>query len=138
MSRGWNLAWQYRQGTAFVLDVCRAEAALASSFFPCPNPSSAQESLVETICNSLADVLRPQYIQLHSIDDLADLVDVLRLAVHADAQTPGAGAARQLLQPTVARITCDVQERLLFRASGHPPPPPLPLCALSPFVLWCT
>jgi hypothetical protein len=110
-----------RQASAYLLDVCRAEAALAAPLFPGPEPAPPQHHLVEALCHVLLDTLRPRYIQLQGVDDLADLVDVLRSALAADAHTPGAGSARQLMQPAFERLTADVQARLMFRAAVRRP-----------------
>lgn len=88
-----------------------------TTFFPAPEPTPAQAQLVETLCNALYDALRPQYIQLRDTDDLADLVDVLRQVVHADAMSHRDTPAGRLLEPTVQRIVSDVQGRLMFRAA---------------------
>jgi hypothetical protein len=105
-----------RHGCAYLLDVARSEAALVATFFPGPEASGNLASLIESLCNALYDSLRPQFIQLHSLDDLADLVLVLRDAVRADAASHRDAPSSVLLESTVRRITADVQERLLFRA----------------------
>lgn len=101
----------------YVLDVCRAELQLAAAFFRTAHHPSAQADLIESVCSVLADVLRPQYIQLRALDDLVDLVDVLRQAVAADALAHRSSRAARSAEAAVFRIMHDVQERLIFRAA---------------------
>eukprot|EP00892_Ulva_mutabilis_P010098 jgi/Ulvmu1/7460/UM037_0003.1 len=107
-----------RRGVEHVLDVCRAELQLAAGFFRSAHHPSAQADLVEAACNVLADVLRPQYIQLRALDDLVDLVAVLRDAVAADALAHRDSRAARTAEAAVFRIMHDVQERLIFRAAA--------------------
>ena len=106
-----------RQGVEYVLDVCRAELQLAAAFFHTTHHPTAQADLIEAVCSVLADVLRPQYIQLRELDDLGDLVGVLRQAVAADALAHRSSRAARSAEAAVFRIMHDVQERLIFRAS---------------------
>lgn len=87
-----------------------------ATFFPAQAASGHLANLIESLCNALYDSLRPQYIQLHAPDDLADLVLVLREAVRAEAASHRDAPSTVLLEAVVQRITADVQERLLFRA----------------------
>lgn len=100
-----------------MLEVCRSELQLAAAFFRTAHHPTAQADLIEGACTVLADVLRPQYIQLRALDDLVDLVAVLREAVEADALAHRSSRAARTAEAAVFRIMHDVQERLIFRAS---------------------
>jgi hypothetical protein len=107
-----------RSGVAHVMDTCRAELQLVSAFFQEPLHPSAQSGLVEAVCNVLYDAMRPQYIQLQSLDELVDIIDVLQKAAAGEVgNQSGLDASMTLLEGAVSRVKEDVQERLIFRAA---------------------
>ena len=48
--------------------------------------SSGLEALMEPLCMALYDALRPAFIVLQRLEDLAELVDILKQEVHSIAR----------------------------------------------------
>ena len=63
----------------------------------------------------LYDALRPALIAVQSLDELCELVDILKHEV-LDEQLGRRGEAVAPLRPTLVRALADVQERVTFRA----------------------
>jgi hypothetical protein len=75
-----------RAGCEHLLRVCQLEAQLFEQFFP--KARSAAEhlaALTDPLCTLLYDVLRPAIIGLHDVDELCELVDVLKHEVGIEA-----------------------------------------------------
>ncbi|KAG1657780.1 hypothetical protein FOA52_012858 [Chlamydomonas sp. UWO 241] len=126
-----------RNGCEHLLRVGQLEAQLFEQFFsPSSRPgapptngsssssaaaaSSATDHLVpvmEPLCNVLYDVLRPLVVQLADVDELCELVDILKHEVLGD-QLRRRGPGADALVPTLSRTLADVQERLIFRAQA--------------------
>ena len=117
-------------------------AAPATPSGPPSSSSSSGEQLVqvmEPLCGVLYDVLRPLVVQLQDMDELCELVDILKhevsegylplTAYHHSRplaswlgphqvlgdQLSRRGPGAEALVPTLSRTLADVQARLIFR-----------------------
>ncbi|GAX72672.1 hypothetical protein CEUSTIGMA_g128.t1 [Chlamydomonas eustigma] len=83
-------------------------------------PSTSSEQLIqvmEPLCTVLYDVLRPLVVQLQEVDELCELVDILKHEVLGD-QLKRKGPSVEALVPTLSRTLADVQARLIFRCQA--------------------
>ncbi|XP_033984535.1 conserved oligomeric Golgi complex subunit 3 isoform X2 [Trematomus bernacchii] len=101
-----------RSGCAFMVHVCQDEHQLFNEFFSKPTP--ALDELLEKLCLSLYDVLRPLIIHIIHLETLSELCSILKNEmledhVHNNASQLGSfdGLVKQMLE--------DVQERLVYR-----------------------
>ncbi|KAK4831390.1 hypothetical protein QYF61_017521, partial [Mycteria americana] len=101
-----------RSGCAFMVHVCQDEHQLYNEFFTRPTPKL--DELLEKLCLSLYDVLRPMIIHVIHLETLSELCGILKNEMLEDhvqnnAEQLGAFAAgvKQMLE--------DVQERLVYR-----------------------
>uniref|UniRef100_A0A8C9WXK3 Conserved oligomeric Golgi complex subunit 3 n=1 Tax=Sander lucioperca TaxID=283035 RepID=A0A8C9WXK3_SANLU len=101
-----------RSGCAFMVHVCQDEHQLYKEFFSKPTPKL--DELLENLCLSLYDVLRPLIIHIIHLETLSELCSILKNEmledhVHNNATQLGAFDAlvKQMLE--------DVQERLVYR-----------------------
>ncbi|XP_010771833.1 conserved oligomeric Golgi complex subunit 3 isoform X2 [Notothenia coriiceps] len=101
-----------RSGCAFMVHVCQDEHQLYNEFFSKPTP--ALDELLEKLCLSLYDVLRPLIIHIIHLETLSELCSILKNEmledhVHNNASQLGSfdGLVKQMLE--------DVQERLVYR-----------------------
>uniref|UniRef100_A0A8C3LFS2 Conserved oligomeric Golgi complex subunit 3 n=1 Tax=Chrysolophus pictus TaxID=9089 RepID=A0A8C3LFS2_CHRPC len=101
-----------RSGCAFMVHVCQDEHQLYNEFFTKPTPKL--DELLEKLCLSLYDVLRPMIIHVIHLETLSELCGILKNEMLEDhvqnnAEQLGAFAAgvKQMLE--------DVQERLVYR-----------------------
>ncbi|XP_053937399.1 conserved oligomeric Golgi complex subunit 3 isoform X2 [Cuculus canorus] len=101
-----------RSGCAFMVHVCQDEHQLFNEFFTKPTPKL--DELLEKLCLSLYDVLRPMIIHVIHLETLSELCGILKNEMLEDhvqnnAEQLGAFAAgvKQMLE--------DVQERLVYR-----------------------
>ncbi|XP_072266122.1 conserved oligomeric Golgi complex subunit 3 isoform X2 [Pyxicephalus adspersus] len=101
-----------RSGCAFMVHVCQDEHQLFNEFFTKPTPKL--DVLLEKLCLSLYDVLRPLIIHIVHLETLSELCGILKIEMIEDhvqnnAEQLGAFAAlvKQMLE--------DVQERLVYR-----------------------
>lgn len=143
--RSEDLPLLLRKGCEQLVRVCNLEAQLFEQFFPGsravasstggaasgprslagtgsapgPNPSSAEVlvPLLEPLVTTLYDVLRPILVQLQDIDELCELVDILKHEVLGEQMGRRSGAA-EALRPILARVLADVQQRLIFRCQA--------------------
>eukprot|EP00798_Chlamydomonas_sp_ICE-L_P008686 gene8686-34133_t len=68
-----------RNGCEHLMRVCQLESQLFEQFFPASKDSTEQLTpLMEPLCTVLYDVLRPLVVQIHEIDELCELVDILK------------------------------------------------------------
>ncbi|XP_068602288.1 conserved oligomeric Golgi complex subunit 3 [Brachionichthys hirsutus] len=117
-----------RSGCAFMVHVCQDEHQLYNEFFCKPSPKL--DELLEKLCVSLYDVLRPLIIHIIHLETLSELCSILKNEmledhVHNNASQLGAfdAVVKQMLE--------DVQERLVYRThvyiqtdiSGYKPAP---------------
>uniref|UniRef100_A0A4W6CNE8 Conserved oligomeric Golgi complex subunit 3 n=1 Tax=Lates calcarifer TaxID=8187 RepID=A0A4W6CNE8_LATCA len=101
-----------RSGCAFMVHVCQDEHQLYNEFFSKPTPKL--DELLEKLCLSLYDVLRPLIIHIIHLETLSELCSILKNEmledhVHNNASQLGAfdAVVKQMLE--------DVQERLVYR-----------------------
>uniref|UniRef100_A0A665TUX1 Conserved oligomeric Golgi complex subunit 3 n=1 Tax=Echeneis naucrates TaxID=173247 RepID=A0A665TUX1_ECHNA len=101
-----------RGGCAFMVHVCQDEHQLYNEFFSKPTPQL--DELLEKLCLSLYDVLRPLIIHIIHLETLSELCSILKNEmledhVHNNAAQLGAfdAVVKQMLE--------DVQERLVYR-----------------------
>lgn len=106
-----------RAGCAYISQVCQAERHLYEHFFPSASThQQALVSLMDSIGAFLHDVIRPCYLSLSDLHDLAELVGVLQNEVMQGSHRDDGSV--DLLQPFTSRMVADVQERLIFRAQA--------------------
>ncbi|CAL8322159.1 unnamed protein product [Merluccius merluccius] len=101
-----------RSGCAFMVHVCQDEHQLYNEFFTKPTPNL--DELLEKLCLSLYDVLRPLIIHVVHLETLSELCGILKNEmledhVHNNADQLGA------LDTVVKQMLEDVQERLVYR-----------------------
>ena len=73
------------------LQVCQMEHQLFEAFFPASTVAGAPglEALMDPLCTILYDALRPAFITLQPLEELCELVDILKHEVRiATAQSP--------------------------------------------------
>lgn len=117
-----------RSGCAFMAHVCQDEHQLYSEFFS--KPTAKLDELLEKLCLSLYDVLRPLIIHVVHLETLSELCGILKNEmledhVHNNAVQLGA------FEAVVKQMLEDVQERLVYRThiyiqtdiSGYSPAP---------------
>ena len=78
-----------------LLQVCQLESQLFEQFFPGSKDSLEQLApLMEPLCTVLYDVLRPVVVQMQEVDELCELVDILKHEVRGWTQHTLAVACR--------------------------------------------
>ncbi|KAF5841503.1 hypothetical protein DUNSADRAFT_12670 [Dunaliella salina] len=104
-----------RTGCEHLLRACQLEAQLFEQFFPsASNVPDRLTALSEPLCTLLYDALRPPIIMLQDIDELCEMVDILKHEVLGDQLTKR-GSGGEALRPMLTRTLADVQERLIYR-----------------------
>ncbi|XDV29858.1 hypothetical protein PO909_032892 [Leuciscus waleckii] len=101
-----------RSGCAFMVHVCQDEHQLYNEFFS--KPSSKLDELLEKLCLSLYDVLRPLIIHVVHLETLSELCGILKnemLEDHVQNNVVQLSAFDAL----VKQMLEDVQERLVYR-----------------------
>ncbi|DBB10820.1 hypothetical protein WJX82_004700 [Trebouxia sp. C0006] len=105
-----------REGWGYLMQVCQYEHQLFDHFFPGADPEgSSLAPLMDPLATILYDALRPQFIHIHALDELCEIVDILTHEV-VEEQMGRRGEAVHPLRPVLHRTLADVQERLTFRA----------------------
>ncbi|KAG8452311.1 hypothetical protein GDO86_004207, partial [Hymenochirus boettgeri] len=101
-----------RSGCAFMVHVCQDEHQLYNEFFTKPTPKL--DELLEKLCLSLYDVLRPLIIHIVHLETLSELCGILKsemLEDHVQNNVEHLGA----FAAVVKQMLEDVQERLVYR-----------------------
>ncbi|KAJ8378332.1 hypothetical protein AAFF_G00243520, partial [Aldrovandia affinis] len=101
-----------RSGCAFMVHVCQDEHQLYNEFFTKPSPRL--DELLEKLCLSLYDVLRPLIIHVVHLETLSELCGILKndmLEDHVHNNVGQLGA----FDAVVKQMLEDVQERLVYR-----------------------
>ncbi|XP_076119779.1 conserved oligomeric Golgi complex subunit 3 [Alosa pseudoharengus] len=101
-----------RSGCAFMVHVCQDEHQLYNEFFS--KPTSKLDELLEKLCLSLYDVLRPLIIHVIHLETLSELCSILKnemLEDHVHNNVGQLGA----FEAVVKQMLEDVQERLVYR-----------------------
>eukprot|EP01025_Chloroclados_australasicus_P038144 TRINITY_DN3909_c1_g1_i6.p1 TRINITY_DN3909_c1_g1~~TRINITY_DN3909_c1_g1_i6.p1 ORF type:complete len:593 (-),score=70.94 TRINITY_DN3909_c1_g1_i6:35-1813(-) len=117
-----SLADLMRQGCTYLVEVCRQEVALFKNFFPSSDVENSElGALIDPLCMLLYDLVRPQIIQLIDLEDLIQLLEILRLEIIDEQLATNGGqedVATRPLRPMLERIVADVQERLIYRTQA--------------------
>uniref|UniRef100_A0A8D3C4L0 Conserved oligomeric Golgi complex subunit 3 n=1 Tax=Scophthalmus maximus TaxID=52904 RepID=A0A8D3C4L0_SCOMX len=101
-----------RSGCAFMVHVCQDEHQLFNEFFSKPTPKL--DEMLEKLCLSLYDVLRPLIIHIIHLETLSELCSILKnemLEDHVQNNAAQLGA----FDAMVKQMLEDVQERLVYR-----------------------
>ncbi|KAM5181537.1 conserved oligomeric Golgi complex subunit 3 isoform 2-T2 [Mantella aurantiaca] len=101
-----------RSGCAFMVHVCQDEHQLFNEFFTKPTPKL--DVLLEKLCLSLYDVLRPLIIHIVHLETLSELCGILKIEMledHVQNNVDQLGA----FDAVVKQMLEDVQERLVYR-----------------------
>ncbi|XP_056610579.1 conserved oligomeric Golgi complex subunit 3 isoform X1 [Triplophysa dalaica] len=101
-----------RSGCSFMVHVCQDEQQLYNEFFS--KPTSKLDELLEKLCLSLYDVLRPLIIHVVHLETLSELCGILKnemLEDHVQNSVVQLGA----FDAVVKQMLEDVQERLMYR-----------------------
>ncbi|XP_033638194.1 conserved oligomeric Golgi complex subunit 3-like isoform X2 [Asterias rubens] len=103
-----------RSGCAFMVHVCEDEYQLFFHFFS--RQTDKLDAMLEGLCMSLYDVLRPLIIHINHLETLAELCSILKIEMLQDhVQTnPDELKAFEMVNRQMLE---DVQERLVYRAS---------------------
>ncbi|MEW5317182.1 MAG: hypothetical protein WDW38_008507 [Sanguina aurantia] len=120
---GLALTTATRNGCEHLMRVCQQEAVLFEAFFPATSPDSSQAlaPLMEPLATMLYDALRPHIVQLHHLDELCELVDILKHEVLGE-QAGRRGSGGDALKPILERTLADIQGRLIFRCQANADP----------------
>ncbi|XP_063808892.1 conserved oligomeric Golgi complex subunit 3 isoform X2 [Pseudophryne corroboree] len=101
-----------RSGCAFMVHVCQDEYQLYNEFFS--KPTVKLNELLEKLCLSLYDVLRPLIIHVIHLETLSELCGILKIEMledHVQNNVDHLGAFAAVVQQMLE----DVQERLVYR-----------------------
>uniref|UniRef100_A0A8C7GAL0 Conserved oligomeric Golgi complex subunit 3 n=1 Tax=Oncorhynchus kisutch TaxID=8019 RepID=A0A8C7GAL0_ONCKI len=101
-----------RSGCAFMVHVCQDEHQLYNEFFSKPTPRL--DELLEKLCLSLYDVLRPLIIHVIHLETLSELCGILKNEMLEDHVHNNAGQLGAF-DAVVKQMLEDVQERLVYR-----------------------
>uniref|UniRef100_A0A668AYI2 Conserved oligomeric Golgi complex subunit 3 n=1 Tax=Myripristis murdjan TaxID=586833 RepID=A0A668AYI2_9TELE len=101
-----------RSGCAFMVHVCQDEHQLYNEFFSKPTPKL--DELLEKLCLSLYDVLRPLIIHVIHLETLSELCGILKNEMLEDHVHNNAGQLGAF-DAVVKQMLEDVQERLVYR-----------------------
>ncbi|XP_036396345.1 conserved oligomeric Golgi complex subunit 3 [Megalops cyprinoides] len=101
-----------RSGCAFMVHVCQDEHQLYNEFFSKPTPRL--DELLEKLCLSLYDVLRPLIIHVIHLETLSELCGILKNEMLDDHVHNNAGQLGAF-DAVVKQMLEDVQERLVYR-----------------------
>uniref|UniRef100_A0A671PSB9 Conserved oligomeric Golgi complex subunit 3 n=1 Tax=Sinocyclocheilus anshuiensis TaxID=1608454 RepID=A0A671PSB9_9TELE len=101
-----------RSGCAFMVHVCQDEHQLYSEFFS--KPSSKLDELLEKLCVSLYDVLRPLIIHVVHLETLSELCSILKNEMLED-HVQNNEVQLTAFDAVVKQMLEDVQERLVYR-----------------------
>ncbi|GLC45161.1 hypothetical protein PLESTB_000428800 [Pleodorina starrii] len=83
-----------------------------------PSSADALAPLLEPLATMLYDQLRPAVVIMQDLDELCELVDILKHEVLGE-QLARRGVGGEALKPLLARCLADVQGRLIFRVQAY-------------------
>ncbi|XP_076026069.1 conserved oligomeric Golgi complex subunit 3 [Genypterus blacodes] len=101
-----------RSGCAFMIHVCQDEHQLFQEFFS--KPTLKLDELLEKLCVSLYDVLRPLIIHIIHLETLSELCSILKNEMLEDHIHNNVGQLGSF-DAVVKQMLEDVQERLVYR-----------------------
>ncbi|GFR40890.1 hypothetical protein Agub_g1542 [Astrephomene gubernaculifera] len=94
-----------------------SKAAAGTPPLPLPPSADALAPLLESLATMLYDQLRPAVVVMQDIDELCELVDILKHEVLGE-QLARRGPGGEALKPLLGRCLADVQGRLIFRVQA--------------------
>ncbi|KAG2444178.1 hypothetical protein HYH02_009116 [Chlamydomonas schloesseri] len=83
-----------------------------------PSSAEALSPLLEPLATMLYDHLRPAVVVMQDLDELCELVDILKHEVMGE-QLARRGPGGEALKPLLGRCLADVQGRLIFRVQAY-------------------
>ncbi|KAG2494830.1 hypothetical protein HYH03_007071 [Edaphochlamys debaryana] len=83
-----------------------------------PSSAEALAPLLEPLATLLYDQLRPAVVVMQDLDELCELVDILKHEVLGE-QLARRGVGGEALKPLLGRCLADVQGRLIFRVQAY-------------------
>ncbi|EFJ48495.1 component of oligomeric golgi complex 3 [Volvox carteri f. nagariensis] len=83
-----------------------------------PSSADALSPLLEPLATMLYDQLRPAVVNMQDLDELCELVDILKHEVLGE-QLARRGVGGEALKPLLSRSLADVQGRLIFRVQAY-------------------
>ncbi|KAJ8310120.1 hypothetical protein KUTeg_011985 [Tegillarca granosa] len=101
-----------RSGCAFMVHVCEDEYQLYFHFFSKPSP--LLDEMLERLCNSLYDVLRPMIIHINHLETLAELCSILKIEM-LEEHVQNNNQELLAFENICKQMLMDVQERLVYR-----------------------
>lgn len=104
-------------GCNYMRSVCTAEWNLFKSYFP----KTGEEELfvyLESLCDYLYDLLRPQILHEQKLDLLCDLATISNALIAMDSNLIEADQSRFKFSTLLKPILQDIQTRLVFRAQS--------------------
>ncbi|XP_058965587.2 conserved oligomeric Golgi complex subunit 3 [Pocillopora verrucosa] len=105
-----------RAGCSVLIRVCQDEYQLYYHFFS--RPSSGLDSLLEILCSTLYDSLRPVIIHMNHMETLTELCTILKVEMIED-HVQQKGEELAAFEVVVLQMLEDVQERLVYRAQAY-------------------
>ncbi|ELU14157.1 hypothetical protein CAPTEDRAFT_176475 [Capitella teleta] len=102
-----------RSGCAFMVHVCEDEHQLFFHFFTKTTP--ALDATLESLCNSLYDVLRPLIIHVNHLETLAELCSILKIEM-IEEHVQNSPEQLKAFEVVCSQMLEDVQERLVYRS----------------------
>ncbi|KAL9965707.1 hypothetical protein ACROYT_G029547 [Oculina patagonica] len=105
-----------RAGCSVLIHVCQDEYQLYYHFFS--KPSAGLDSLLEILCSTLYDSLRPVIIHMNHMETLTELCTILKVEMIED-HVQQKGEELAAFEVVVLQMLEDVQERLVYRAQAY-------------------
>lgn len=105
-----------RSGCSFMVHVCEDEHQLYGHFFT--KPSQKLDEMLQRLCGSLYDMLRPLIIHVYHLETLSELCTILKTEM-LDDHVQNYPVQLRAFEYVAKQMLEDVQERLVFRANIH-------------------
>ncbi|CAI8054354.1 Conserved oligomeric Golgi complex subunit 3 [Geodia barretti] len=105
-----------RAGCDFMCRVCQDEYQLYFHFFSVDSPEL--KGLLESLCYTLYDVLRPVVIHINHLETLADLCSILKVEMLEEIVSQK-GQELAVFGTVVRQLLGDAQQRIVFRAQRY-------------------
>ncbi|XP_032237953.2 conserved oligomeric Golgi complex subunit 3 [Nematostella vectensis] len=105
-----------RSGCSLLIHVCQDEYQLYHHFFS--KTCIGLDTLLEGLCNSLYDCLRPVIIHMNHMETLAQLCTILKVEM-IEGHVQQKGEELAAFEVIIDQMTEDVQERLVYRAQAY-------------------
>lgn len=105
-----------RSGCSFMVHVCEDEHQLYSHFFTKLSPKL--DEMLQRLCGSLYDMLRPLIIHVYHLETLSELCTILKTEM-LDDHVQNYPEQLKAFEYVAKQMLEDVQERLVFRVNIH-------------------